>query len=166
MLTIDEREITGPGTGAHPEDGASSFRRILVPARHRTSPARRWRWRRGSAASPAVSCAWSTCRPAGLVNGDSYSLHVKGAKASGTVSFSCEPPRRDRADLTHGYPPREPIPGLKGTDHHEPHPAHPPRAQRAGRSPDRRAHCGRQIRRPPDPRPVHVPGGRRARSRR
>jgi hypothetical protein len=33
MLTIDEREITGPGTGAHPGDGASSFRRILVPAR-------------------------------------------------------------------------------------------------------------------------------------
>jgi hypothetical protein len=26
MPTIDEREITGPGTGAHPEDG-----RILVP---------------------------------------------------------------------------------------------------------------------------------------
>ena len=33
MLRIDEREITGPGTGAHPGDGASSFRRILVPAR-------------------------------------------------------------------------------------------------------------------------------------
>ena len=33
MLTIDEREITGPGTGAHPGDGTSSFRRILVPAR-------------------------------------------------------------------------------------------------------------------------------------
>lgn len=33
MLTIDVREITGPGTSAHPGNGASSFRRILVPVR-------------------------------------------------------------------------------------------------------------------------------------
>jgi nucleotide-binding universal stress UspA family protein len=33
MLTIDQRAITGPGTGAHPGDGGSSFRRILVPVR-------------------------------------------------------------------------------------------------------------------------------------
>jgi hypothetical protein len=33
MLTTGEREITGPGTGAHRGDGASPFRRILVPAR-------------------------------------------------------------------------------------------------------------------------------------
>ena len=31
MLTIDERKIAGPGTGAPPADGSSSFRRILVP---------------------------------------------------------------------------------------------------------------------------------------
>jgi hypothetical protein len=30
MLTMDQREITGPGTGAHNGDGASAFRRILV----------------------------------------------------------------------------------------------------------------------------------------
>jgi hypothetical protein len=30
VLTIDQREITVPGTGAHPSDGGSSFRRILV----------------------------------------------------------------------------------------------------------------------------------------
>lgn len=28
MLTIDQREITGPGTGAHFVDGRSSFSRI------------------------------------------------------------------------------------------------------------------------------------------
>jgi nucleotide-binding universal stress UspA family protein len=33
MLTIDPREIAGPGTDAHPGDGRSSFRRILVPVR-------------------------------------------------------------------------------------------------------------------------------------
>jgi len=31
MLTIDERKIADPGTGAPPADGSSSFRRILVP---------------------------------------------------------------------------------------------------------------------------------------
>jgi len=31
MLTIDERKIAGPGTGARPADGSSAFRRILVP---------------------------------------------------------------------------------------------------------------------------------------
>jgi hypothetical protein len=33
MLTMDQREITGPGTGTRPADGRSSFRRILVPVR-------------------------------------------------------------------------------------------------------------------------------------
>jgi hypothetical protein len=31
MLTIDERKIADPGTGAPPADGSSSFCRILVP---------------------------------------------------------------------------------------------------------------------------------------
>ena len=31
LLTIDQREITGPGTGAHPSDGGSWFRRVLAP---------------------------------------------------------------------------------------------------------------------------------------
>lgn len=30
MLTIDEREIAGPGTGAHPTGGRSSFRRMSL----------------------------------------------------------------------------------------------------------------------------------------
>jgi len=30
MLTMDQREIAGPGAGAHPGDGASAFRRMLV----------------------------------------------------------------------------------------------------------------------------------------
>jgi hypothetical protein len=30
MLTIDERKIADPGTGAPPADGNPSFRRILV----------------------------------------------------------------------------------------------------------------------------------------
>ena len=33
MVTIDDREVALPGTGAPPIDGGSSFRRILVPVR-------------------------------------------------------------------------------------------------------------------------------------
>src|SRR5215468_6208031 len=33
ILTLDQREMTGPGTGTRPADGRSSFRRILVPVR-------------------------------------------------------------------------------------------------------------------------------------
>jgi len=33
MLTIDELGKAGSGTSAHPGDGSSSFRRILVPVR-------------------------------------------------------------------------------------------------------------------------------------
>ena len=52
MLTIDEREITGPrtGPGLRSAGGRSSFRRILVPARAPDQSCPRWRWRRGSAA--------------------------------------------------------------------------------------------------------------------
>jgi nucleotide-binding universal stress UspA family protein len=69
MLTIDEREIAGPGTGAHPTGGRSSFRRILVPVR---SPGQ---------AGPALAVAAPLCTLAG---GMLRLVHVR----------TCDPPLR------------------------------------------------------------------------
>jgi len=62
MLTIDQREIAGPGTGAHLGDGRSSFRRILVPVR---SPGE---------SAPALAAAARIC---GLANGVLRLVHVR-----------------------------------------------------------------------------------------
>jgi nucleotide-binding universal stress UspA family protein len=72
MLTIDEREIAVPGTGAHPPDGRSSFRRILVPVR---SPGE---------AYPALAVAARICGQAG---GVLRLVHVR----------TCGPPLRSPA---------------------------------------------------------------------
>ena len=72
MLTIDQREITGPGTGAHHGDGQSPFRRILVPVR---SP--------GESAPALAAAAW-IC---GLTSGALRLVHVR----------TCDPPRRSAA---------------------------------------------------------------------
>jgi len=69
MLTIDEREIAGPGTGAHPTGGRSPFRRILVPVR---SPGQ---------AGPALAVAARLCALAG---GMLRLVHVR----------TCDPPLR------------------------------------------------------------------------
>jgi len=69
MLTIDEREIAGPGTGAHPTGGRSSFRRILVPVH---SPGQ---------AGPALAVAARLCALAG---GMLRLVHVR----------TCDPPLR------------------------------------------------------------------------
>ena len=60
-LTIDEREITGPGSGAQPGDGGSPFRQILVPVR---SPGR---------AYPALAAA----RICALAGGVLRLVHVR-----------------------------------------------------------------------------------------
>ena len=62
MLTIDQREIAGPGTGVHLGDGRSSFRRILVPVR---SPGE---------SAPALAAAARIC---GLANGVLRLVHVR-----------------------------------------------------------------------------------------
>ena len=67
VLTLDEPEIAGPGTGAHPANGGSSFRRILVPVR---SPGR---------AGPALAVAARIC---GLTGGVLRLVHVR----------ACDPP--------------------------------------------------------------------------
>jgi hypothetical protein len=69
MLTIDKREITGLGTGAHPGDSASSVRRILVPVR---APAE---------SCPAVAVA-AAARICALANGVLCLVHVR----------ACDPP--------------------------------------------------------------------------
>jgi hypothetical protein len=167
MLTIDEREITGPGAGAHPEDGGSSFCRILVPAR---AP---------DESCPPLAVAARLCAMTGGVlrpvhvrtrgTGEQRQLLAPRQRSQGerdSVLLLLSRQARDGTDLTHGYPPREPIPGLEGTDHIEPHPAHPPRAQRVGPVPG----PARPLRTADPPSagssPMHVPGGRRARSRR
>jgi nucleotide-binding universal stress UspA family protein len=72
MLTIDERELAGPGTGARPSDGRSGFRRILVPVR---SPGE---------SDPALAVAARIC---GTANGVLRLVHVR----------TCDPPRRSPA---------------------------------------------------------------------
>src|SRR5262249_58555141 len=72
VLTIDQREITGPGTGTHLGDGRSSFRRILVPVR---SPGE---------STPALAAAARIC---GLANGVLRLVHVR----------TCDPPQRSAA---------------------------------------------------------------------
>src|SRR5262245_66627675 len=72
MLTIDQREITGYGTGSHLGDGRSSFRRILVPVR---SPGE---------SAPALAAAARIC---GLANGVLRLVHVR----------TCDPPQRSAA---------------------------------------------------------------------
>ena len=67
MLTIDESEIAGPGTGAHPGDGRSSFRRILVPVH--------WPGESG----PALAVAARIC---GTTGGVLRLVHVR----------TCDPP--------------------------------------------------------------------------
>ena len=67
MLTIDQHEITGPGTGTHLGDGRSSFRRILVPVR---SPGE---------SAPALAAAARIC---GLASGVLRLVHVR----------TCDPP--------------------------------------------------------------------------
>src|SRR5215831_979717 len=62
MLTIDQREIADPGTGALLGDGRSSFRRILVPVR---SPGE---------SAPALAAAARIC---GLANGVLRLIHVR-----------------------------------------------------------------------------------------
>ena len=42
MLTIDDRKIAGPGTGAPIADGRSAVRRILVPVCAGRKRARSW----------------------------------------------------------------------------------------------------------------------------
>jgi len=72
MLTIDQREITGHGTGTHLGDGRSSFRQILVPVR---SPGE---------SAPALAAAARIC---GMTNGVLRLVHVR----------TCDPPRRNAA---------------------------------------------------------------------
>ena len=72
MLTIDQREIARPGTGAHLGDGRSSFRRILVPVR---SPGE---------SAPALAAAARIC---GLANGVLRLVHMR----------TCDPPLRRAA---------------------------------------------------------------------
>ena len=72
MLTIDQREITGPGTGTHLGDGRSSFRRILVPVR---SPGE---------SAPALAAAARIC---GLASGVLRLVHVR----------TCDPSQRSAA---------------------------------------------------------------------
>jgi len=67
MLTIDQREIAVPGTGAHLGDGRSSFRRILVPVR---SP---------DESAPALAAAARIC---GMTGGALRLVHVR----------TCDPP--------------------------------------------------------------------------
>jgi nucleotide-binding universal stress UspA family protein len=67
MLTIDELEMAGPGTGAHAEDGRSPFRRILVPVH---SPGE---------SGPALAVAARICA---LGNGVLRLVHVR----------TCDPP--------------------------------------------------------------------------
>ena len=67
MLTIDESEIAGPGAGAYPGDGRSSFRRILVPVR--------WPGESG----PALAVAARIC---GTTGGVLRLVHVR----------ACDPP--------------------------------------------------------------------------
>lgn len=71
-LTTDQREIAGPGTGAHLVDGTSSFRRVLVPVR---SP--------GESCQTLAVAAWM-CR---LTNGVLRLVHVR----------TCDPPLRSPA---------------------------------------------------------------------
>ena len=71
MLAMDQREITGPGTGTHLRDGRSSFRRILVPVR---SPGE---------SAPALAAA----RICGLAGGVLRLVHVR----------TCDPPLRSAA---------------------------------------------------------------------
>jgi nucleotide-binding universal stress UspA family protein len=72
VLTLDKLEIAGPGTGAHPGDGGSSFRRILVPVR---SPGQ---------AYPALAVAARICGP---TSGMLRLVHVR----------TCDPPQRRAA---------------------------------------------------------------------
>ena len=72
MLAMDQREITGPGTGTHLRDGRSSFRRILVPVR---SPGE---------SAPALAAAARIC---GLANGVLRLVHVR----------TCDPQQRSAA---------------------------------------------------------------------
>jgi nucleotide-binding universal stress UspA family protein len=72
MLTIDQREIAGPGTGAHPAGGRSSFRRILVPVR---SPGE---------SHQALAVAAQICA---MTNGMLRLVHVR----------TCDPPQRSAA---------------------------------------------------------------------
>ena len=72
MLIIDELEIAGPGTGAHPPGGRSSFRKILVPVR---SPGQ---------AGPALAAAARIC---GMTGGVLRLVHVR----------TCDPPLRSAA---------------------------------------------------------------------
>ena len=67
MLTIDERKIPDPGTGAPPADGNSSFRRILVPVH--------WPGESG----PALAVAARIC---GVTGGALRLVHVR----------TCDPP--------------------------------------------------------------------------
>ena len=67
MLTIVELEIAGPGTGAPPADGSSSFRRILVPV---SAP---------DESCPALGVAARICA---LANGVLRLVHVR----------TCDPP--------------------------------------------------------------------------
>jgi nucleotide-binding universal stress UspA family protein len=71
-LTIDQREIAVPGTGAHLGDGRSSFRRILVPV---LSPGE---------SAPALAAAARIC---GMANGVLRLVHVR----------TCDPPQRSAA---------------------------------------------------------------------
>jgi nucleotide-binding universal stress UspA family protein len=62
ILTIDQRETTIPGSGAHPGDGTSLFRRILAPVR---SPGK---------AYPALVIAARIC---GMTGGVLRLVHVR-----------------------------------------------------------------------------------------
>jgi nucleotide-binding universal stress UspA family protein len=62
VLTIDQREMAVPGTGAHPGGGGSSFRRILVPV---SAP---------DGAYPALAVAARIC---GMTGGVLRLVHVR-----------------------------------------------------------------------------------------
>ena len=72
MLTIDELGKAGSGTSAHPGDGSSSFRRILVPVR---SPGE---------SGPALAMAGRICA---MTGGVLRLVHVR----------TCDPPLRSAA---------------------------------------------------------------------
>ena len=73
MLTLGERKIAGPGTGAQPPEGRPSFRRILVPVR---PPGQ---------AHPALAAAARIC---GMTGGMLHLVHVRTSGPPQPISDS------------------------------------------------------------------------------
>ena len=150
MLTIDELEIAGPGTGAHPTDGRSSFRRILVPV---GSPGES-----GQALAVAV-------RICALTGGVLRLVHVRTCDPSlrSPARFYRETPAQAAAVLEEAlltaWALRRPVGHdcRRGCPAHGRGPGHRVAGVRVARGPDRAGPPSPAGHRPPDP-------GQRARS--